>query len=203
PVGSSNPGSEPVGGTQFYAATPLNLTSALAVTLSYSVFFPASFDWVKGGKLPGLYGGRESCSGGDEASDCWSARFMWRPDGAGELYMYLPQVQQDPAICQLPPHTICNGDYGLSLGRGSFSFTRGAWTRLTQTIELGIGANVQDGKLTVYSNGRQVLHFDRVAFPAAHKGLFFSTFFGGHGDEWATPRPQAVYFKGFRVTITR
>jgi hypothetical protein len=50
------------------------------VTLAYDVFVPASFEYVQGGKLPGLYGGREECSGGDEAADCWSARFMWRTD---------------------------------------------------------------------------------------------------------------------------
>ena len=44
------------------------------------MFVPASFEYIQGGKLPGLYGGREECSGGDEAADCWSARFMWRTD---------------------------------------------------------------------------------------------------------------------------
>lgn len=88
PQGSSNPGGETVGGSQFYGLTSLDLKSALSVTLAYSVFFPVSFDWVKGGKLPGLYGGRESCSGGDTAADCWSARFMWREEGMGELYLY-------------------------------------------------------------------------------------------------------------------
>jgi hypothetical protein len=64
-----------VGGTGFYA-DPVDLTQASTVTLSYKVFFPADFDFVMGGKLPGLFGGRPGCSGGDAGTDCFSTRFM-------------------------------------------------------------------------------------------------------------------------------
>ena len=86
PAYSVNPGSKPEGGADFYA-TPLNLAGARNVTLEYSVFFPVHFDWVKGGKLPGLFGGHTGCSGGASASDCFSTRLMWRPQGVGELYL--------------------------------------------------------------------------------------------------------------------
>ena len=86
PANSINPGSNPVGGADFYAS-PLPLTYAKNVTFEYAVFFPANFSWVYGGKLPGLYGGHETCSGGDIATSCFSTRLMWRPEGAGELYL--------------------------------------------------------------------------------------------------------------------
>jgi len=86
PQDSINPGNNPEGGADFYA-TPLDLTNARNVTLAYSVFFPVDFDWVKGGKLPGLYGGHIGCSGGDKALDCFSTRLMWRQNGAGEVYL--------------------------------------------------------------------------------------------------------------------
>jgi len=63
------------------------MADAKNVTLTYDVFFPVDFDWVLAGKLPGLYGGREGCSGGDDAQDCFSTRLMWRKDGFGELYL--------------------------------------------------------------------------------------------------------------------
>lgn len=46
----------PRGGLSFYAPGPasVDLTTAQEATLSYSVFFPDGFDFVKGGKLPGL-----------------------------------------------------------------------------------------------------------------------------------------------------
>jgi hypothetical protein len=86
PKDSINPAGWPQGGSEFYAA-PLDLGKARSVTFAYSVFFPSDFEWVKGGKLPGLYGGRTGCSGGDPALDCFSTRLMWRAGGAGELYL--------------------------------------------------------------------------------------------------------------------
>ncbi|KAF8172083.1 hypothetical protein BJ912DRAFT_994396, partial [Pholiota molesta] len=74
------------GGADFYAA-PLDISDATNVTLQYSVFFPADFDWVLAGKLPGLYGGHTGCSGGNAARTCFSTRLMWRQEGAGELYL--------------------------------------------------------------------------------------------------------------------
>lgn len=85
PAYSVNPSSKSPGGAEFYAS-PLNLSDATNVTMEYSVYFPADFDWVKGGKLPGLYGGHTGCSGGVAAEDCFSTRLMWRQDGAGELF---------------------------------------------------------------------------------------------------------------------
>lgn len=86
PAGSVNPTTEPQGGADFYA-TPLDLADARNVSLAYSVFFPADFDWVLAGKLPGIYGGHKTCSGGDDALSCFSTRLMWREGGAGELYL--------------------------------------------------------------------------------------------------------------------
>ena len=86
PAGSVNPTTEPQGGADFYA-TPLDLADAQNVSLAYSVFFPADFDWVLAGKLPGIYGGHKTCSGGDDALSCFSTRLMWREGGAGELYL--------------------------------------------------------------------------------------------------------------------
>lgn len=66
PKGSNAPSNRPQGGTEFYAR-PLDLSLASNVTLQYSVFFSGDFDFVKGGKLPGLFGGHKGCSGGNSA----------------------------------------------------------------------------------------------------------------------------------------
>lgn len=56
PKGSFKPSAKPQGGVSFYAPGPasVDLTTAKEATLSYSVFFPEGFEFVKGGKLPGL-----------------------------------------------------------------------------------------------------------------------------------------------------
>lgn len=203
PAGSFRPGGGTVGGTGFYAA-PIGLDKATQITFQYDVFFPANFNWVKGGKLPGLYGGHPGCSGGNVALDCFSTRFMFRPAGAGELYTYLDDTKQVAAFCQIPPLTICNPVYGDSLGRGSYHYTPGSWTTVKQVIRLNtIGKN--DGGAIVYADGVQALKFDQIMWrtmsTVGFVGIDFETFFGGHDSTWATPTTQLTYFKNFHIKI--
>ena len=74
-------------GTQFYSLWNSTGDAFRTMLLTYEVAFDSTFDWVKGGKLPGLRGGPDanSCDGGS-ASDgtCFSTRIMWRKSGDGE-----------------------------------------------------------------------------------------------------------------------
>ena len=56
PAGSWNLKGSPKGGISFYAPGPanVNLETAHEAIFSYSVLFPVGFNFVKGGKLPGL-----------------------------------------------------------------------------------------------------------------------------------------------------
>jgi hypothetical protein len=56
PAGSWHPTGNPRGGISFYAPGPanVNLETAEEAIFSYSVLFPDGFNFVKGGKLPGL-----------------------------------------------------------------------------------------------------------------------------------------------------
>lgn len=118
-------------------ALAVDISSATNVSFSYSVFFPNDFDFVKGGKLPGLYGGdQHGCSGGSSAETCFSARLMFRTGGMGELYLYAPREKQVDALCTLGPLSYCNSVYGMSIGRGSWTFERGAWSNIRQDIWL-------------------------------------------------------------------
>ncbi|KAJ1030920.1 hypothetical protein NDA18_002149 [Ustilago nuda] len=202
PAQSYTPSELPVGGTQFYASTPFLLSLATSVTFNYSVFFPLYYDFVLGGKLPGLYGGTEGCGGGNNAEHCWSSRMAWRSGGLGELYAYLPQHKQNTsAMLDVKPYSYVNPVYGISLGRGSFNLTKGAWTNISQTITLQNNETHPNGVFHVSVNGESVIHYDQVFFPTWLKGILFSTFFGGSTREWATPVDQFSYFAGFSVSI--
>ncbi|KAI8999113.1 hypothetical protein BD414DRAFT_527118 [Trametes punicea] len=155
PANSINPAQEPQGGADFYA-TPLDLSAARNVSLAYSVFFPADFDFVEAGKLPGIYGGHEGCSGGDDALECFSTRLMWREKGLGELYLYAPKDKQTDALCATPPRSVCDADYGLSIGRGAFAFAPGNWTHVRQTVTLNT-PGMQDGGFALDVNGVRVI----------------------------------------------
>ncbi|KAI0255311.1 hypothetical protein BJV78DRAFT_1119893 [Lactifluus subvellereus] len=208
PKDSINPAGWPQGGSEFYAA-PLDLRNARNVTFAYSVFFPSDFEWVKGGKLPGLYGGHTGCSGGNAALDCFSTRLMWRAGGAGELYLYAPKHRQKPSLCNAPPLSVCDTTYGLSIARGSFEFSLGSWTHVSQTVVLN-SPGVQDGGFLLEVDGKAVIDRADVLYRDYHNDGFghsdtfksaLSTFFGGHHREFASPKDQFVWFKDFSLYI--
>ncbi|MGZ4618441.1 MAG: polysaccharide lyase [Frankiaceae bacterium] len=188
PAGSSSNAARredgtPPGGAQVY----LRMSSGPVDTLHlrYYVRFPAGFDFVRGGKLPGLYGG-DGASGGQvpDGTDGFSTRYMWRAGGLGEVYAYLPTSKH----------------YGTSLGRGAWTWRTGRWTCIEQAVVLNTPGR-DDGQITVWVDGDQVLHEDGLLFRTVPdlriEGVFFSTFFGGNDETWSTPRDQKVQFAAF------
>jgi hypothetical protein len=188
PEGSINPSNDdaPLGGAGFYAALPAGLDAAC---LSYAVRFDADMAFVRGGKLPGLFGG-EAPSGGEEVTGTngFSVRLMWRQDGAGELYEYI--VNKGDA------------DSGLSVGRGLFHFDRDRWVRLDLEVVLNT-PGAADGIARLWVDGRAVIDQSEVIYRTDRSvtidGLMFSTFFGGSTPKWASPRDQMVRFKDFMI----
>ncbi|KAK7037579.1 hypothetical protein VNI00_011071 [Paramarasmius palmivorus] len=154
PKGSINPKNKILGGTEFYAS-PIDISTAENVTLSYSALFEKDFQFTKGGKMPGLYGGHEDCSGGRSAHTCFSTRLMWRMKGAGELYLYAPKRKQSPDLCS-SPGSVCHSTYGMSIGRRSFHWTPGKWTEISQTVKLNTPGR-HDGSFTLEVNGDRVI----------------------------------------------
>lgn len=217
PKGSWNFQQEPLGGISFYAGGPasVDLTTAKEATFGYSVFFPEGFDFVKGGKLPGLYGGDTaegsvSCSGGARETTCFSARLMWRTNGAGELYTYLPPYTDSAFAankkqCDVAPFSECNPTYGASVGRGSFSFATGQWTTISQRVRLNDPGQA-NGELQLFANGKSVINVSglmlRDGSEGRIRGIQMQTFFGGSDSSWATPKDQDVWFSDFSAAIT-
>lgn len=71
--GRWSPGQGEGGGVLFFAwPKGKGKTLGDTVRLEYQVYFPQDFPWVKGGKLPGIIGGKTGCGGGDDADDCFS-----------------------------------------------------------------------------------------------------------------------------------
>ncbi|RCI00642.1 hypothetical protein CU097_012033 [Rhizopus azygosporus] len=204
PAHSRNPDSNPVGGLGF-KAKPIKIdTNVKKVELSYSVYFPKQFNFVKGGKLPGLYGGHGDCTGGEDDKTCFTTRLMWRKKGEGEIYAYLPYSSEPASICG-GDLNVCNPEYGYSLGRGSFRFKAGKWTHLRQVLTMNTPGK-QDGQLVLYANGKKVFTQQKMIFrrePAGRVvGIMFHTFFGGSDDSWETPRKQYSYYKNFALKTT-
>jgi len=174
-----------------------------SMLLTYEVAFDAGFDWVKGGKLPGLRGGTDptGCSGGNQSTglDCFSARIMWRTNGEGEVYAYIPSPN---GLCS-EKSIICNSDFGISISRGSFTFSSGQWNRVTLLVQLNNPPNVANGNVEVYFNNVQALAQQDLQIRASSSvtagGLYFSTFFGGSDSSWSTPTTTHTYFRNVEL----
>jgi hypothetical protein len=190
PRGSASPAvsvasGAPGGGAQFLGTRPG--TPADHLFLRYRVRFAEGFAFVKGGKLPGFYGGH-MIGGGHipDGTDGFSTRFMWRAGGAGEVYAYLPSSLT----------------WGTSLGRGSFRFTTGRWQCLEQELSLNTPGRA-DGVVRVWLDDQPVLMQEHLTFRTVAalqiEGLFFSTFFGGNDASWASPLDAHADFADFAV----
>ncbi|GLB37057.1 hypothetical protein LshimejAT787_0401080 [Lyophyllum shimeji] len=171
--------------------------------LSYEVAFDNGFDWVKGGKLPGLRGGLSSdgCSGGNESDgrDCFSTRVMWRKNGSGEVYAYVPTPNN---LCS-QDGIDCNSDFGISIQRGSFGFVSGQWNRITLLVRLNDPPNVANGNVQLYYNDLKAIDQQNLQIRSSSSlsanGLYFSTFFGGSDSSWATPKTVHSYYRNIRL----
>ncbi|KZP34683.1 polysaccharide lyase family 14 protein [Athelia psychrophila] len=194
------------GGTQLYSMWNTSDGSSFnSVLLSYEVAFDSDFDWVKGGKLPGLRGGPEvnGCAGGVEpnGTDCFSSRVMWRTSAAGEVYAYIPTP--DNLCGEAASEIICNSDYGVSVERGSYSFVAGQWNRITMLVQMNSPANIANGNLLLYYNDVPAISQSNLVFRSGDDvnigGLYLSTFFGGSDSTWAPRSNVNSYFRNFEM----
>ena len=79
----------------------------------------------------------------------------------------------------------CNPTYGASVGRGSFKFTTGEWTVVSERVRLNDPGKA-NGQLQLYANGRTVVNVGGLVLTTSSQGriqgMQFQTFFGG---EWS------------------
>ena len=167
--------------------------------LSYDIKFADDFDFVLGGKLPGLCGANsdnaltEGCNTGGgipSGFDGWSARSMWRADGELENYMY---------------HAGQQNFYADSL-LWNVRAQRGTWHRIQHRVVLNtVGAS--DGIIEAWLDGQRVLSNNRMEYRKTESvGInlfYFSTFFGGNDPSWAPQTDQILYFDNFVISTEK
>ncbi|MFN0080547.1 MAG: polysaccharide lyase [Prosthecobacter sp.] len=161
-----------------------------AAELSYTLRFSKDFDFVKGGKLPGLCGGPDNVSGGRRANGTngFSARLMWRKDGRGEAYVY---------------HKNQKGDYG-----DSFAFPADFRFPTNESVKVRIAVSMntlgkRDGTLRLWSGEKLVVERTDMEWRSVDTfgvdGLYLETFHGGGDASWAPTRPCWVEFAEMKV----
>ena len=112
---------------------------------------------------------------------------MWRTNGAGELYTYLPSYENagfesNKKLCSVAPSSDCNPTYGASVGRGAFNFKSGQWNTVSQRVRLN-DVGESNGQLELFVNGKSVINVEGLKYRSSAEGRFrglqAQTFFGG------------------------
>ncbi|WP_309387324.1 polysaccharide lyase [Cerasicoccus frondis] len=165
--------------------------------LSFDVTFQQNevgvFDWVKGGKLPGLAGGTHP-SGGNYSPDGFSMRYMWKEGGRLVIYAYWLDQQG----------TVSGSKhYGQDLDLGDVVLTPGVTYELVQRVKLNT-PGAYDGVLQVWINGTMVYDDQALRFRQSGANwlidqFYMATFHGGNSASWAPPRDNHARFDNFRI----
>ena len=188
PKGSVGPSE---GGAQFVARLSRSYEELYC---AYRVRFTAGFDFVRGGKLPGLVGGSRP-TGGKPRDDGFSARLMWRPGGAVVQYVYYPHQSSTYGV-----------DLPYLLQGGPARFQPGVWHRVEHRLVMNTPGQA-NGVLQAWIDGQLALdQHDRVWRLDGSIGidaLYFSTFFGGNDPSWGAARDETVDFDDFIVSPQR
>jgi len=177
------------GGVQFLI--PLS-SSFDELYLSYRVRFASDFDFVRGGKLPGLVGGTHPTGCVTDTAG-FSARMMWRPAGACVQYLYFPEKVNS-----------CGDDFPYRVGTTAVNFVPGQWHRVQHRVRMNT-PGAHDGVLQGWFDG--TLGVDNQAFiyriateSFGIDALYFSTFFGGSDATWAPAVAQIADFDDIVVS---
>lgn len=179
----------PAGG--FDASSALNWRARLptplrAVTLSYDVRFCPDFDFVEGGKLPGLGGGKLEIPSKPDGTNGWRARVMWRKGGAAVQYVY-----------HMDMTTTYGQDFSWKIDGKPVHFVPGQWHRISYRVAMN-GIGLKNGSIRTTFDGKEVFFKNDFRFTSSNSlmidTLYFLTFFGGNSPSWAPKQNQCAQF---------
>lgn len=175
-----------LGGTQFYQDIGLLGDQAIqngpTLDLKYYYRFPVGYDFGSGGKMPGLWAGDPNVDSACFHSTAgWSTRMMFRGGNNGEVYYYSPTA------------TV---GCGADLGVGSWHWMAdNKWHSIEQLVD----RNAQT--VTVWSDEVQVFHTSvHGVNTLPFRGIFFSTYYGGHAPSWGPQTTMQSYFAAFSLS---
>ena len=172
---------------------PVNLGTKLdKLYYGYRFKFEKDFEFVKGGKLPGISGGQPSKGGqAPNGKDVWSVRMMW--NGKGQLVQYVYHPDQP-------------GKYGdVMFFEGKEPIERGLWHTVQTYVELNTPGK-KNGRIITWLDGKKVLNRENMRFRDI-QGLEidrfqFVSFFGGNGPDWAPTKDEFTYIDDVRLSLT-
>jgi hypothetical protein len=192
----------------------LNLPRGLTdVTFEYNIMFGNNFNFVRGGKLPGLSGGT-SPGGGSKDKNGFSARLMWR---SATSYEELRHLVRDPKLADkkdvkrpyLVQYTYYPDKQTKKWGKDlvythkdkKIFLKPNKWYDIKMHIKLVKDAGKKD-LIAAWVNGKKTLN-EKLNLRKNKKygvgQVMFSLFFGGNDPSWATKKNEKIYFRKFII----
>jgi hypothetical protein len=155
----------------------------------YRFKFPRGFQFVKGGKLPGIGGGKSNTNGRiPNGKDGWSVRMMWEKDGTLIQYVYHPDQPSK---------------FGDIMHFDMQPLTLGQWHTVQTMVQLN-QAGKKDGAILTWLDGKLVFKRYKMRFRTGSDlkidRFLFATFYGGTGSEWAPRRDNYAFIDDVKIS---
>ncbi|MBT3405034.1 hypothetical protein HN832_03875 [archaeon] len=175
------------------------------IYVKYKIFFPKGFNFVRGGKLPGLHGG-SSPAGGENQKNAtgFSARIMWRTHGFVEnttknphkaylcQYLYYPKKDQH-----------WGKDFNWELNGKKVYIETGIWHTIKTRIKLE-EAGKENDLIESWFDGKKVLSIKLMLRDQGYKygidTFNFIGMFGGNENTWAPKKEEYILFDDFVIS---
>lgn len=158
--------------------------------LSYDILFEEGFEFMRGGKLPGISPTAHTTGCVDPKPNGWSVRVMWRAEGSAQGYFY----------CQDPKERCGDGD---CTAPGVFQI--GKWQHIELEVKMNSAADAFDGFMKLFVDGKLATHHSGLRFRGEINDdtlinhFFFSTFYGGADPSWAPSKDTFISFDNFKI----
>jgi hypothetical protein len=164
------------------------------LTLSYDLDIPAGFEWVHGGKFPGLGGNIDPLYTGHNPSYPaaglnWTVRPMWAEGGRLRLYswdMSVPAGQYPQGFVTVDPVLSPDSSYKFDI-----------YIRMN-------AVGVSNGYASIKVNDKLIVQKCNCSFRTTTElgvdSVVFSVFYGGSGDEYAPENDQNLTIRNLQYS---
>lgn len=163
--------------------------------ISYKIKFQDGFEWAKGGKLPGLGGGKVYAGGSNTANgDGWSFRPVW--------HYYEGVNNNKPFLSPYAYYVDQPKKYGDEFG-ARYTISDNAWYNIWIHIKMNTGTN-NDGKIHMKVNNSTVYYDSTFRWVTQDAGreideLMWDIFRGGATSEYKASKDNYIYFDSFVI----
>lgn len=151
------------------------LPPAKEYSLNYDVFFESDFEWVRGGKLPGLGPVNQTTGCRAHTLEGWSVREMWRQEGQPVFYVY---DQDRSKECGEQTET------GVHMSKE-------VWHSISLYVKVNDPAYEHNAEMELYLDGAMVSRIEGAQLRGEDgdhtliNRVLFHTFFGGSDSTWS------------------